>query len=103
MLSTALGRFRLVALFEGASYLLLLGVAMPLKYLADSPEMVSWVGMAHGWLFILYVITGAWAAYERRWSPYLMTAAFMASLLPFATFYLDYWLRKQQDEESQAA
>ncbi|MBA2661549.1 MAG: DUF3817 domain-containing protein [Bradymonadaceae bacterium] len=99
MFTTALGRFRIVALAEGASYLLLLGVAMPLKYVWGWPLMVSWVGAAHGALFILYMLAGAHAAYERRWSLTLMAAAIVASLLPLATFYLDYWLRRQQARE----
>lgn len=98
MLSSALGRFRAVAIVEGLSYIVLVGIAMPLKYLADSPQMVRWVGLAHGWLFILYLITGALVAYQQRWSIRLVVGAFVASLLPFATFYLDYWLRQNQEE-----
>lgn len=98
MLSSDLGRFRLIALVEGLSYLVLVFIAMPLKYMADSPQMVRWTGMAHGWLFVLYVILGAWVAYRQRWSLKLVAGAFVASLFPFATFYLDYWLRKHQDE-----
>ncbi|MFU8805455.1 MAG: DUF3817 domain-containing protein [Bradymonadaceae bacterium] len=98
MLSTALGRFRVIAISEGISFLLLLGVAMPLKYIAGQPSMVTWVGWIHGLLFILYVLTGAHAALERRWSLTLIVAAFGASLIPFATFYLDFWLRRQAGE-----
>ena len=103
MLSSDLGRFRLIALVEGLSYLVLVFVAMPLKYLADAPQMVRWTGMAHGWLFILYIILGAWVAYRQRWSPKLIAGAFVASLFPFATFYLDYWLRKNEDRLSARA
>jgi integral membrane protein len=103
MLKTALGRFRIVALAEGTSYLLLLAVAMPLKYMAGMPAMVTWVGWIHGLLFILYMLAGAHAAYERRWSLTLIAAAFIASLLPLATFYLDYWLRRQAQQEAQSA
>ena len=103
MLSTALGRFRIIALAEGTSFLLLLGIAMPLKHMMDMPTMVTWVGWAHGLLFILYILTGAHAALERRWSFTLIIAAFVASLVPLATFYLDFWLRRQEREETQAA
>lgn len=102
MLSTALGRFRVIALAEGTSFVLLLGIAMPLKYMMDMPTMVTWVGWAHGLLFVLYILAGAHAALERRWSLLLITAAFVASLVPLATFYLDFWLRRQERDETQA-
>lgn len=102
MLETALGRFRLIALLEGISYLALLGIAMPLKYFAGMPLAVTYVGWAHGLLFVLYILAGAIAAVERRWSLTLIVASFVASLLPFATFYLDYWLRRQAQAEAEA-
>src|SRR5690554_5622402 len=68
----ALGRFRLIALLEGTSYLLLLFIAMPLKYMMDMPQMVTWVGRAHGLLFVLYVLAGISVAIDRRWSVKLM-------------------------------
>ncbi|MCH5690241.1 DUF3817 domain-containing protein [Niabella sp. W65] len=46
-----------IAFLEGISYLLLLLVAMPLKYLADIPEGVKYIGWAHGVLFVLFVFT----------------------------------------------
>lgn len=98
-LSDALGRFRLIALLEGTSYLLLLFIAMPLKYMMDMPQMVTWVGRAHGLLFVLYVLAGISVAIDRRWSVKLMAGAFVASLIPFATFYLDVWLRRNADKE----
>jgi integral membrane protein len=54
---TTLNRIRSIGIFEAISFLLLLGVAMPLKYIFDQPEMVRVVGMAHGVLWILYVGT----------------------------------------------
>ncbi|MBF9224019.1 DUF3817 domain-containing protein [Hymenobacter ruricola] len=54
LLLTGLGRLRLVAILEGVSFLVLLLVAMPLKYLAGQPQAVRPVGMAHGLLFVLY-------------------------------------------------
>ena len=56
MLKNTLGRLRLVALCEGISYVLLLGIAMPLKYLYDRPEAVRITGMLHGILFILLAL-----------------------------------------------
>lgn len=96
-LTTVLGRLRLVGFLEGLSFLLLLGVAMPLKYLADRPEAVRVVGMAHGVLFLLYLAATLQAALEFRWSwkQTLLIAA--ASLLPFGPFYADSrWLKPME-------
>lgn len=97
--SSALTRFRIVAFTEGLSYLALLGIAMPLKYIAGIPMAVKVVGWVHGLLFILYLVTLVHAAVERRWSATFSVAAFVASLIPGATFYLERILRRD-DEKS---
>lgn len=97
MLRTPLGRFRLVALAEGVSYILLLAVAMPLKYLMDIPEPTTWVGWAHGVLFMAYMAFGAHAALAQRWSLARIAVAVLASLVPLGTFALDLQLRREED------
>lgn len=96
MLSTHIGRMRLISLVEGVSFLVLLGVAMPLKYLAGVPEVVSVVGAAHGVLFILYALAAATLTLALRWSPLWFIGAMIASVVPFGTFYLDTRLKKVQ-------
>ena len=54
-ITTTIGRLRVIGLLEGISFLVLLGVAMPLKYVWDEPQAVRGVGMAHGVLFLAYV------------------------------------------------
>ena len=100
MLKTPLGRFRAVALLEGLSFVLLLFVAMPLKYLAGMPLAVRVVGLAHGLLFVLFLFTLMEVAIAYRWSLVRVLGAFVSSLLPFGTFVLDARLRR---EEAQAA
>lgn len=78
--------FRVVAFFEGASYLLLL-VTMVLKYGFKMPEPNMVVGMAHGVLFIAYVIMLLLAAREIKWTFLQMLFFFILSLVPFGTFY----------------
>lgn len=97
--STAdLRRFMLIALLEGISYLLLLCIAMPLKYFANMPDAVKYVGWAHGVLFVLFCfyLVKVWMAY--KWSFWKATGAFIASLLPFGTFVLDKQLKKEYPE-----
>jgi integral membrane protein len=94
MLKTPLGRFRAVALFEGISFLILLGIAMPLKYYAGFPQAVKVAGMLHGILFVLFMITLAHVAFVQRWSILRILGAIIASLLPFGTFVLDSRLKR---------
>lgn len=95
MFSTPLGRFRAVAFWEGLSFLVLLLLAMPLKYLLGMPQMVRVVGMAHGVLFVAYVFTLLMAALEYRWNFSRVVVAFAASLVPGGTFWLDAQLRRE--------
>lgn len=93
LLSSALGRFRLVAFAEGCSYLLL-GITMIFKYKYQMPNPNYIVGMAHGVLFITYVGLLLHVGLQQKWSLVKMTLAFLASLIPFGTFYADVkWFR----------
>ncbi|MGD1839783.1 MAG: DUF3817 domain-containing protein [Thermonemataceae bacterium] len=97
--NTPLGRFRLVALLEGISFLLLLGVAMPLKYIWEQPLAVRYVGWAHGLLFILYFFLLVPLAIEQSW-PWKKTAwASIAAFLPFGTFVLEKQLQREKPQE----
>lgn len=80
---------RLSGLLEGISFLLLLFIAMPLKYWADMPLFVRYIGMAHGILFVWYLISVALVRSEYRLSTRDTAIALLASLLPFGTFYAD--------------
>lgn len=81
--------FRITSILEGISYLSLFAVTMPLKYLADIPEPNKWVGYAHGVLFITYIILAIIFWVQNKWSVKRGFILFIASLLPFATFYVD--------------
>ena len=81
--------FRLVALLEGISFLFLLFIAMPMKYMMHMPLPVRIAGMAHGILFIAFVFYLMQVKSERKWPLQKAGVAFVASLLPFGTFVLD--------------
>ena len=89
LLLTGLGWLRVVAFLEGVSFLVLLLVAMPLKYLAHQPMAVRSVGMAHGVLFVLYALLLVQQSIKRRWSWPKTLLAFGASLVPLGTFWAD--------------
>lgn len=82
-------RLRIIAWIEGVSYLVLLGIAMPLKYFADEPGAVRITGMIHGVLFMLFCVALALAWRQRRWSMRRATLVFASSLVPGATFFMD--------------
>lgn len=85
---------RLLAFIEGISFLVLLGIAMPLKYYYGKPEAVKIVGMAHGVLFVLYTINLLIIHLKLRWSYGRTFGAFIAAFIPFGTFYADKkWFR----------
>lgn len=98
-MSTPLSRFRIVALYEGISFLVLLLIAMPLKYKFGIPEPVKYVGWAHGVLFVLYVVALAQVFFTERWSLLKAVFAFLASLVPFGTFILDKRLKQEEKEK----
>lgn len=87
--STSIKQLRIAAISEGISYLLLLGVTMPLKYLMDMPIPNMLVGYAHGVLFIWYIALVMIVAYRYRWPLMSTLIALAASLFPFATFYVE--------------
>lgn len=89
-----LSHFILIGRAEGVSYLLLLFIAMPLKYLADMPLAVKYTGWAHGLLFVLYIAAIILAGSERKWSLWKMILFFLAALLPFGPFVAEARLLK---------
>ncbi|MFN6947158.1 MAG: DUF3817 domain-containing protein [Cytophagaceae bacterium] len=87
---------RYVGIAEGISYVVLLFIAMPIKYYAGIPEVVKYTGWAHGVLFIGFVALVAQVKYTLNWSYPWAIWAFIASLLPFGTFILDRQLIKKE-------
>jgi integral membrane protein len=96
LMKTALGRLRIVAFIEGYSYLLL-GFTMILKYKFSMSQPNYIVGLAHGILFVLYIVLLLQVSFLHRWSIIKMLMAFLASLIPFGTFYADKVLFRQSN------
>ena len=94
--NSALGRFRMAAITEGISFIILLFIAMPLKYIAGDPRAVLYVGWVHGLLFMIYILTLIIVAIKLEWKFKKIVIAFLASLIPFGTFILDKSLRKEE-------
>lgn len=80
---------------EGLTLLLLVGVAVPLKYLAGDPQLVSFLGPVHGIAFITYVSTALMAAAEHSWSRGMLLRVLLAAFVPAGGFFTARLLRKQ--------
>lgn len=91
----ALNRLRIVGILEGISFLVLLGIAMPLKYVAGQPQAVRMVGWVHGALFVTFVGSLLQTSMLRQWPMGRRATAFVSALLPFGTFALDARIRTE--------
>lgn len=85
---------RVVGLLEGLSFLLLLFIAMPMKYMFDNPVLVKYVGMGHGVLFILFLIVLFAVCEKQKWSITIFLMGLAASILPFGPFVFDRKLKR---------
>jgi len=81
--------FRIISFLEGASYLLLLFVATPIKYMWDDPQYVKMLGMPHGLLFVAYLVIAYLIKDQMKWDNKTLGIVFLASVIPFGTFYID--------------
>jgi integral membrane protein len=89
--------FRIVSYLEGISYLLLLFVAVPLKYFGNNEILVKTLGMPHGLLFIAYLLLSFYIKPDFKWGRKDFFIILFASVIPFGTFYVDkkYFLKKK--------
>lgn len=94
--SPALRWFHAIAVAEGYSFLLLLFIAMPLKYMAGMPKAVTLAGSIHGALFVAYAIAAVFLFTHAKWPLNRIPGLFYAAVLPFGTFVLERkWLRER--------
>jgi len=81
---------RVISYLEGISYILLLFIAVPIKYYANDPSLVKLLGMPHGLLFVAYVILSLVSSKKYRWNSKKTLVVLISSVIPFVTFYVDY-------------
>ena len=81
--------FRLITLLEGLSYILLLFIAVPLKYGSGDDFLVKLLGMPHGLLFMLYIALALFLKGDYQWKWWQTALILLASIIPFGTFYVD--------------
>ncbi len=101
-LNSPIGRVRLLGMVEGVSFILLMGVAMPLKYLAGQPLAVKYLGWAHGLLFIILCLAIFLAWVGRSLSFWNSLLVFVAAFIPFGPFLIDRKLARIESPASDA-
>lgn len=90
LLYSHLGRLRIIGFLEGISFILLVGVAMPLKYIGGYQNATWDIGMIHGILFITYIVAVIPVKFSLNWNLKTTFLVLLASLLPFGTFVAEY-------------
>lgn len=81
---------RVISYLEGISYILLLFIAVPIKYYSNDPSIVKLLGMPHGLLFVAFVILSLVNSKKYNWSFIKTIVVLISSIIPFGTFYVDY-------------
>ncbi|MDC1063479.1 DUF3817 domain-containing protein [Flavobacteriales bacterium] len=81
--------FRVIALLEGVSYILLMTIGLYFKYQLNDDTYVKLLGMPHGVLFIVYILIAFLLRKQEQWSFINFVIILFASLIPFGTFYVD--------------
>ena len=87
---------RITSFLDALSYLILLGIAMPLKYLMDQPQAVSMVGRIHGVFFCALAGCLLWALLKKKLTFLDSLKVFVASIIPCLPFFIDSWLKQKE-------
>ena len=88
-MNITLKTFRVISLLEALSFVILLLVAMPIKYFLGNPELVRIVGMAHGILFVLYILGALLFKKKLNWSNQILVVVILCSIIPLGPLYVD--------------
>lgn len=81
--------FRIISILEGVSYILLLFIAVPIKYIGDDESYVKLLGMPHGLLFMAYIVLAYLIKDDQQWKNKAFWTVLAASVIPFGTFYIE--------------
>jgi integral membrane protein len=88
-IETALRAYRIAAWVTGVGLLILVFVAMPLKYFFGMPELTAIVGVTHGFLYMIYIVCTLLLAERCRWKPFDALLILLAGTIPLAGFFAE--------------
>ena len=97
---SAIGRLRIIGFFEGISLIVLLFIAVPIKYIYNDPSWVKTMGPIHGGLFLLFVINSVSVAIQQKWHTKITLKVLLSCIIPLGTFYVDHFILKPAFEGS---
>jgi integral membrane protein len=89
LLATNIGRLRIIGFLEGISLLVLIFIAVPVKYIGNDPSIVKAMGPIHGALFLLFIVNTVSVGVEQKWQLKTISKVLLACVVPFGTFYID--------------
>lgn len=89
LFKSTIGRLRIIGFTEGITLLILVFIAVPLKYFWDNPVVSKTVGPVHGALFLLFIFNAISAGIEHKWRTKTTITVIIACFIPFGTFYID--------------
>ncbi len=89
--------FRIIAFAEGVSFIVLLFIAMPLKYYGGMPKAVTIAGSVHGALFVAFIALAYFVKEQYNKSLKWIAKALLASVIPFGTFYMEKEWKKEEE------
>lgn len=90
LLKTKIGRLRIIGFLEGVSLLVLIFIAVPMKYYFDNPSLSKTLGPIHGAIFLLFLFNTLSVGIEQNWKFKTTTCkVILACFIPFGTFYID--------------
>lgn len=95
LFKTKVGRLRIIGFLEGISLLVLVFIAVPMKYYFNDPSLTKAIGPVHGALFLLFVFNALSVGVEQKWNFRTTTCkVILASFIPFGTFFIDHKILK---------
>lgn len=98
LLKTNIGRLRIIGFLEGVSLLVLVFIAVPLKYYGQDASLVKGLGPIHGALFLLFVVNTISVGVAHKWPFGITWKVLLACMIPFGTFYIDYKILSKLDK-----
>lgn len=99
LLKTRIGRLRIMGFLEGISLIILVFIAVPMKYWLHDESLTKMLGPVHGALFLLFLLNACSAGIEQKWKVKTIGMILASCFIPFGTFYVDYKFLKNIDNE----
>lgn len=95
-----IGRLRIIGFFEGISLIILLFIAVPIKYIYNDTSWVKTIGPIHGALFLLFVINTVSVAIQQKWRTKITLKVLLSCIIPLGTFFVDHFILRPEFEGS---